>query len=304
MKKNVKHLTGFSLIELSVVMLIIGILVAGITQGSRIIKEARLKTAQTLTESSPVSSIKDLTLWLDATDAKTIGVSGEFGNAEDGDVVTAWNDKNPQLSSKINFTGTALYEANGINGLPSIDFNGTDSVLSNTSRAPISATDDSYTIIAVWMADTIPGVGGYGTIFHQGDADFDFVGSVAEDANLSLFSSVGNVYGFGKSTNAITADFDQAYTSDGEVISAVRVNGATNQLYHNANGDTPTQVLGVADGDILSDVVSIGAIDADTDVNFFGGKISEIIIFDRRIKKSELTDVVEYLSKKYGIELS
>ena len=69
MKKNINRFTGFSLIELSIVIIIIGILVAGITQGSRIIKEARLKTAKTLTESSPVASIRDLTLWLD--DIKT-----------------------------------------------------------------------------------------------------------------------------------------------------------------------------------------------------------------------------------------
>ena len=58
---------AFSLIELSIVILIIGILIAGVTQGSRLVRESRVKTAQTLTQSSDVSSIKDLVLWLDAT---------------------------------------------------------------------------------------------------------------------------------------------------------------------------------------------------------------------------------------------
>jgi prepilin-type N-terminal cleavage/methylation domain-containing protein len=60
--KNHK-ISAFSLIELSVVILIIGILVAGVTQSSRLIAQFRLKTAQNLTINSPVSSIKNLSTW-------------------------------------------------------------------------------------------------------------------------------------------------------------------------------------------------------------------------------------------------
>ena len=34
---------AFSLIELSIVILIIGILIAGVTQGSRLVREAKIK---------------------------------------------------------------------------------------------------------------------------------------------------------------------------------------------------------------------------------------------------------------------
>ena len=37
---------AFSLIELSIVVLIIGILIAGVTQGSRLVRQSRLSTAQ------------------------------------------------------------------------------------------------------------------------------------------------------------------------------------------------------------------------------------------------------------------
>ena len=52
MKNFQKTRAGFSLIELSVVIIIIGVLVAGIIQGAKIIKKSRLQTAQTLTQSS------------------------------------------------------------------------------------------------------------------------------------------------------------------------------------------------------------------------------------------------------------
>ena len=51
---------AFSLIELSIVILIIGILVAGVVQSSRLVKKMRLQTAQNLTTISPIPSIKDL----------------------------------------------------------------------------------------------------------------------------------------------------------------------------------------------------------------------------------------------------
>jgi len=54
---------AFSLIELSIVILIIGILVAGVTSSSRLVKRMKIITAQNLTTSSPISSIKDLIFW-------------------------------------------------------------------------------------------------------------------------------------------------------------------------------------------------------------------------------------------------
>jgi prepilin-type N-terminal cleavage/methylation domain-containing protein len=58
---------AFSLIELSVVVLIIGILIAGITQSSRLVRAMKLNTARSLTRSSDVNSIRNLTAWFDST---------------------------------------------------------------------------------------------------------------------------------------------------------------------------------------------------------------------------------------------
>ena len=65
LNKNFKK--AFSLIELSVVVLIIGILIAGITQSSRLVRAMKLNTARSLTRSSDVNSIRNLTAWFDAT---------------------------------------------------------------------------------------------------------------------------------------------------------------------------------------------------------------------------------------------
>ena len=88
---------AFSLIELSIVILIIGILVAGVTQSSRLLKQMRLATIKNLTLNSPVSSIKDLAVWLEST------MDQSFLDSEEntGSAISVWNDLNPQASSKI-----------------------------------------------------------------------------------------------------------------------------------------------------------------------------------------------------------
>ncbi|MFM7620926.1 MAG: hypothetical protein ACKO47_04900 [Alphaproteobacteria bacterium] len=63
MKFNKKSFKAFPLIELPIVILIIGILVAGVTSSSRLIKRMKITVAQNLTQSSPIPSIKDLAVW-------------------------------------------------------------------------------------------------------------------------------------------------------------------------------------------------------------------------------------------------
>ncbi len=74
MENNKSFFSAFSLIELSIVILIIGTLIAGVTQGSRLVRISKLRTAQNQTSTSPVSSIDGLALWLDAVDEINIAV--------------------------------------------------------------------------------------------------------------------------------------------------------------------------------------------------------------------------------------
>jgi prepilin-type N-terminal cleavage/methylation domain-containing protein len=97
----IKKTLAFSLIELSIVILIVGILIAGVTQGSRLVKESKLKTAISITSSSDVNSIPDLVMWLDATNEENLKTSAfsdiattNYGNIEDDDPISAWKDGN------------------------------------------------------------------------------------------------------------------------------------------------------------------------------------------------------------------
>ncbi len=94
---------AFSLIELSVVVLIIGILIAGITQSSRLVRAMKLNTARSLTRSSDVNSIRNLTAWFDAT------AEGVFSSS------CATTSTNTNLTS-----ATRIFNTDTTNGNPSV----------------------------------------------------------------------------------------------------------------------------------------------------------------------------------------
>ena len=103
MKINKK---AFSLIELSIVILIIGILVAGVTQSSRLISRMKQISVRSLTLNSPISSIKDLYAWYETS------LESSFNEAEtaDGSTINNLYDLNPQTASgKVNFFIFCIY---------------------------------------------------------------------------------------------------------------------------------------------------------------------------------------------------
>jgi prepilin-type N-terminal cleavage/methylation domain-containing protein len=79
---------AFTLIEVSIVILIVGIMIAGTFIGNRLVAKSRLAAAESLARSSPVPGIKDNMLWLETS----LSASIDSSQASDGAAVTAWYD--------------------------------------------------------------------------------------------------------------------------------------------------------------------------------------------------------------------
>ena len=146
-----KH-KAFSLIELSIVIVIIGIIIAGVTQGSRLVKQMKLSSARTQTQSSPISSIKNLELWLESTSEKSF----DDAETEDGATVTTWYDINPQSSVKNNATQATdankpIYVSSAINGLPALSGNGTSTVLESTLTDSFVSSGFTWIGVLQWI---------------------------------------------------------------------------------------------------------------------------------------------------------
>ncbi len=162
MSKKLKPNKGFSLIEISIVILIIAILVYGISTGIDLYKDAKISTAKNLTTKSPVSRISELSLWLEASDSQKIECYGATKTCTNNGKIKIWFDINPTTIDKINVgrnnngDGAPTYVEDGINGLPSINFNQdnyqylSNKEVANSSPPPIIKNKPDYTMIAVW----------------------------------------------------------------------------------------------------------------------------------------------------------
>jgi prepilin-type N-terminal cleavage/methylation domain-containing protein len=315
MKKN----KAFSMIEISIVILIIGILVAGVTQSSRLVKQIKLATARSITKSSPVPSIKDLSLWLETTtDESFIEIQ-----ADDEYRLTQWNDINPQNPVKFfaikNGTTAVTYTSEGINSIPSVKFTGDVGVggyfiLSQSNNiaqaSKISTFGNRFSFFVVSRPE-IEVVGKFRVaFFNAGDPQNDGWGIVktADNKRGILFND--NML---CSTNTANAN------SVGEVVSGIYegVTSSNMTVYVNGNVET-TSVVTQSGGSSYTNsssndpayspltsnpamyIGSSGGAGNET----WKGLISEIIVYDRVLKNEERKSVEKYLGKKYGIKIN
>ena len=163
-KKPIFYKKAFSLIEISVVIVIIGILIAGISSGIDLYQDYRLTSARNFTKNSPVSRISDLKLWLETTSEKAFKV-GTTTNINDYKNIAVPNDqqdigvwqedvatKYPQEIAHQMNNFKPSYVKNGIGGLPSIYFDGKNNVngdFMSFDGSLMSVWEDGFTIFLV-----------------------------------------------------------------------------------------------------------------------------------------------------------
>jgi prepilin-type N-terminal cleavage/methylation domain-containing protein len=287
---------AFSLIELSIVILIIGILVAGVTQGSRLISQFRLQNARNLTQGAPVTSIKDLEIWYEASSEKSFDEEDQ----EDESAVTNWYDINPQSTSKINAAAPnadaePLYVADCINSIPCLRFDGTDDTM------PFDGSfiaGSNYTIFIVERrrggVDISLMLGGSGTTQNT-NLNIGYRSSTAitqdhlsngYDVTVTAFAAnifIPRVHAFSFNRNATT-----------DIESKTHIlNGANSIEVARATNDT-TALLSWAGSNIGRYVPAN---------SYYNGDIAEIIMFSRHLKIAEKNEIITYLGKKYGVSI-
>ena len=295
---NIKK--AFSLIELSIVILIIGILVTGVTQSSRLVSRIKLISLQSLTRSTDVVTVNGLSLWLETVlDNSITNSSGSF-QISDNEAVSSWNDINPQVTTKINLTQSngsfqPIYKTNGINGLPGIAFNGVNNILFTMPIVPISLADKDYTFVVVWKTN---GQGNQVMI-----SQTDNPGSCYQLASIYVNGGVG---GFAGGCNDY---MPLSIASQTNYISIVTVNNnlASNNVSIYTNSNTPltgTTSAGSGNLSIGNGNFSLGGKYLPTGAGqYFNGIISEVMIFERALKIDEIKIVNSYLSKKFSIKV-
>lgn len=293
--KNLKK-SAFSLIELSIVLLIIGILIAGVTQSSRLIRQMKLASARSVTESSPVPSIKGLTMWLETTSENAFNLELEDQAAMSSE--TVWLDRNPQTSQKSSAlpgSGFPIYKDKCINDLPCLYFKA--SATNGLKVKQVMGTMVGVSVFVVFKtSETLP-------------TDSILFTNLADEAagngffRIKLGSTNGVVYStFDDTGNALDTDVVVATDLSANTTYLIEViDSGTKILVHNnlknsiSSTDKNTELKNFNLG------VNVGYRAGEE--KYFDGDIAEIIFFDRGLKEEERNSVQNYLAKKWGIKM-
>ena len=310
MLKNSHKKQAFSLLELSVVILIIGILITGIMKGGSLVSASRLNAARSLTARSPVGEINSLAAWYETTSLqsfskRTAGGSGapptpsasiSATQLKESDPIELWRDIGPKCinnyaifnssgSTQADYNGTCnalsqatinsrpSYSLSGINNLPSVSFASGQTLLLNALKDGVLNVS---TKIVVFSVDSKPSSGNFATILDNNPA--------TTSQRILINPTNILVNNGGTHANAITYSIKNTY------IVAVIFNGSNSYYKINNGAITLASTIGTNSSNDLI----VGGTN-------FVGKISEIIIFNRMLKETEITEIFNYLGKKYKV---
>ncbi|MBU6140559.1 MAG: type II secretion system GspH family protein [Proteobacteria bacterium] len=311
-----KSKRAFSLIELSIVIMIVGILIAGVTQGYSLLGKMKLASARSITQGSPAISIYGLALWLDATSEKAFSP-----NLSNQDPVSRWNDSNPQQSSKSdavavaaapNFAQMPNYVSRGINGLPTLRCDGSNNSI-------LSITPNSN-----YFSDVTPTITNNFTIFlvaqateaHEIDTQSDTgVGGTSGQKYILGATQGGSQYGddtiagmgvsFG--TNGISI-YEHSSFYMPSVLTYEATLSAPIIITINYSEKVPTILINgslVKTGSpSLKNLVFPSVTLCSGQYGAFTGDIGEIIVYSKEVNASKRKQIEKYLGKKWGIKVS
>lgn len=284
-----KKLQAFSLIELSIVILIIGILIAGVSQSSVLVAQMRLSTARTLTTSSPVSSITNLVTWLETTSEQSF-IESETENLG---LVSTWYDLNSASSQKNNATASGparpTYKTQCINNLPCLNFVTNDGMNTALNLGLVDA-------VSIFIVTTYKDAATLGACCQS---IFSTNGAWAANS-MQFFNADGQLkYSSFGNADAVASTADLVVSRN--LILGLVDNGTT--VTHYANGAISGSAATLATGKKSLNGFNIGYwnLEGSTDRYLVNSYVSEIIIFDRGLKAEERQAVTAYLGKKWGI---
>ena len=288
---------GFSLIELSVVILIIGILVIGVTKGKKVLDSAKLASAKSLTTNSPVPTIDGLVMWLE-TSLPNSFLTSEIKN--DG-AISQWNDnigysiKNPNNVAQNTPSKRPTYAVNAINNLPALKFNASLSQYLQNLTLRINSAQLEVFIVAkrISILSGNPSVAVF--LKNNGSDDYGTTKSFVLTHEDHAGAGTMQVYRAAqKSTVAVAPANGTAY------IYSTKFDGTNNTVY--LNGVARPSVGSNENFDIERVIIGArfysGAIQVP-----WNGYLAELIVFNRSLSTQEHKDVEEYLSNKYAITL-
>jgi len=281
---------AFSLIELSVVLIIIGLLIVGVTRGVSIVKSSRLAAARIMTAKSKIAEISDLAAWYETSLATSLLPSETVDESQ----ITTWYDSNPSslLEQKNTLSKSAgsdlIYRSNGINHLPSLEFNYSTGIKITDFYQGWSAQN---TVFIVFSPTAAPNSALMVLVDSDASHSTSSIGIKSDKISLDA----GTTLETGTAVSPLFFDVNGSY------IIAAYFDSTRSRAYSN----NATTAAGGSPADAGPNSLNGLTVGANKDSsNSFQGLISEVIIFNRVLQIDERKSVMSYLSKKYRIYIA
>jgi prepilin-type N-terminal cleavage/methylation domain-containing protein len=300
MISNINLKKAFSLIEISLVVLIVGILISGVSLGVDLYNDFRLATARNLTINSRVGRIQDLVSWYETTNqnvfSKGTSAFEDLNIIEENQPINRWKDSNSKSFIKLDATQTSSGSQPTIifdktTSLPIVRF-GTGKFL-NLPNGTVPFGNQAYTVIFVSKIDANCNC----PVLTSGDGS-----NIPFNSNYFEYVSANNkivngwtvwIEGLWSHYEAVAINKFQmfSFTYDQSNIN-VYIN--KNYLANNVNKTSRTSLP-------TNNFIGKG-LNRPAPYDLIGS-IAEIIIFNRNLLNSEREDIENYLSKKWSIKL-
>lgn len=289
--KKKKEGKAFSILEIALSFLVIGMILAAVIHSAKLMVKANLIRGRQLTSTSSVNFIKNLSIWHDAVSKESYD-SREF-EINGGDKIGKWlsiakvsSDDIINSASQNNDDNKPLYVATNYRDLPLVKFNG-DDVLSLPDDI-FPSGNSPYTIFIVAKIESFGG-----TVLEAGSGS---------NINRFSFESSGDFVVYGGSASK-EFDFQTGGSGVLQIIAhsydGTTSNKNTNKVWVNgvasSTGGTSSGTAKTTESTPVNIGSSSGSI---------GGHIGEIIVFNRALNTGEREDIEKYLSKKWNIDLT
>lgn len=257
----------------------------GLIQGRPWVAAISVAAPETIQDALPANTLIALESWYDGSDNTAFTPS----NPSDGDTFTQWEDKSNFAHNANPIGGAttrATYQVNEQNTLSVVRFDGNDGLSINPYSSLTSAP--ALTVFVVMkMTSTTGNPRIFATNSGLTEMYYDTTAGkfVLEAANGSGVSTVSNAAGFHIHTFA----FDGAQTTN-----------ANSLKYRYDKTDITLSFTGTV-GDTLSASDTTLYIGNANGANFFTGDVAEFLIFTHILTATEITNVENYLSNKWGL---
>jgi prepilin-type N-terminal cleavage/methylation domain-containing protein len=279
---------AFSLVEISIVIVIIGIIIAAIGNYNNFIGKSYLTNARKATKSSFVSHIPNLALWLDATSNNVFKENNDFLEyISNNQKINWWQDINTQKEfgerfyfTNLNDNQKPVYKLTDLNNLPSLYFDGNDFLQNNSIATYDLASADQMTIFMVQKVDK-----NSNAINIKSDSPAIYLSSYNNDTLSFTFGSQD-------SSGIVAKNGYNNNINKTQIITARKKQNVATIFINSKQEAINNSATSTIDSTSIRNLI-IGT-------NFIG-YIGEIIIFSRAVSEKERFAVESYLLKKWRI---